>query len=46
MRIDFTPRLFMDPQADLKAAKELAETVEVLKDSFKSLVVVSISYVI
>jgi hypothetical protein len=37
MRIDFTPRLFMDPQADLKAAQELAETVEVLKDSFKSL---------
>ena len=40
MRIDFTPRLFMDPQADLKAAKELAETVEVLKDSFKSLGVI------
>jgi hypothetical protein len=40
MRIDFTPRLFMDPQADLKAAKELAETVEVLKDSFKSLGIV------
>ena len=37
MRIDFTPRLFMDPQADLKAANELAEVVEVLKDSFKSL---------
>ena len=30
----------MDPQADLKAAKELAETVEVLKDSFKSLGVI------
>ena len=30
----------MDPQADLKAAKELAETVEVLKDSFKSLGIV------
>jgi len=37
MRIDFTPRLFMDPQADNKAAKELVETVEILKDSFKSL---------
>ena len=37
MRIDFTPRLFMDPQADLKATKELVEVVEVLKDSFKSL---------
>jgi hypothetical protein len=37
MRIDFTPRLFMNPQADLKAAKELVEVVEVLKDSFKSL---------
>jgi hypothetical protein len=37
MRIDFTPRLFMDPQADLKATKELVETVEILKDSFKSL---------
>ena len=40
MRIDFTPRLFMDPQADLKAAKELADVVEVLKDSFKSLGVI------
>lgn len=40
MRIDFTPRLFMDPQADNKAAKELLETVEVLKDSFKSLGVI------
>ena len=37
MRIDFTPRLFMDPQADLKSANELVEVVEVLKDSFKSL---------
>ena len=27
----------MDPQADLKATKELVETVEILKDSFKSL---------
>ena len=27
----------MDPQADLKATKELVELVEVLKDSFKSL---------
>jgi hypothetical protein len=40
MRIDFTPRLFMNPQADLKAAQELAEVVEVLKDSFKSLGVI------
>ena len=37
MRIDFTPIRFMDPQADLRAAQELVETVEVLKDSFKSL---------
>ena len=37
MRLDFTPRLFMNPQADLKAAKELVDVVEVLKDSFKSL---------
>ena len=27
----------MDPQVDLKATKELVETVEILKDSFKSL---------
>lgn len=37
MRTDFTPIRFMDPQADLKAAQELVETVETLKDSFKSL---------
>jgi len=37
MRTDFTPIRFMDPQADLRAAQDLVETVEVLKDSFKSL---------
>jgi len=37
MRTDYTPKRFLDPQTDLKAAKELAETVEILKDSFKSL---------
>ena len=40
MRIDFTPKRFMDPQADLRAAQQLVETVEVLKDSFKSLGIV------